>query len=110
MKKFLFVLLAIICLSCGNNRFKYRVGDIVYVNTIIFSTYDDSFLVTTIKDLSHGNDSLKAKVIRRVWIEIYQHPYYEVEFYDIDGTVIRLEGKRGFIHGHITVIPEQRLY
>ena len=109
MKKILLLLLVLICVSCGHN-FKHKIGDIVYVNTTIFSMYDDSLLVATIKNLSHGSDSLKAKVIRRVWVETFQHPYYEVEFYDTDGTVIRLEGKKGFIYEHITAIPEQRLY
>lgn len=110
MKKLLLLLLLIItCLSCTNHRFKHKVGDIVYVNTTIFSMHDDSLLVATIKDLSHGSDSLKAKVLKRVWVEVYQHPYYEVEFYDTDGTVIKIEGEKGFIYEHITAIPEQRL-
>ena len=109
MKKILIILLAVICMSC-DSKFKHKVGDIVYVNTSVFAEHDDSTLVATIKELSHGSDSLKAKVLRRVWVEAYQHPYYELEFYDIDGTTIKFNGEKGFIYEHITAIPEQRLY
>jgi len=110
MKKILFILICIACLSCGTHKFKHKVKDVVYVNTTLFSEHDDSTLTVTIKELSHGSDSLKAKVVRRMWVDAYDHPYYEVEFFDIDGNLISLKGKKGFIYEHITAIPEQMIY
>jgi hypothetical protein len=110
MKKILFFLCAITCLSCTHHKFKYDIGDIVYVKSNIFIAEDDSLLVSTIKELSCSNDSLKAKVVRRVWVNAYQHPYYSLVFYNKDGNIVSLSGKRGFMYEHIKALPEQRLY